>query len=1070
MPKIKKFLTLVLLLFLVAGLGSAAWMMNPYTGRYDYYEPASAAVLKDLSDVDNVAAVGTRGAIIYWHGGFWKALSRGTDDQVLTVDAATDLPSWATVAAATFLSLTDVPSDYTGQGGRIVRVNATPDGLEFTLESAIDHDGLTNYSVDKHVGEDHTVYHNLWVGYLAGEDLAIGGGTYNILIGEGAGQDITTGDSNIVVGHLAGDLMTQASYNILIGNEAGTNLGTTSNTDYNVFIGHAAGRDSVQYAEMNVFIGYQAGVSNTSGANNVYSGDWSGYFNQTGSQNVVIGSQAGYGVTANSYSANVIVGYQTAYSLTKARYNVFIGYQAAYSVTSGGEDDIGDDVIIGAEAAYNMLQGERNVIIGRKAGYKLTNDIGNVYIGFRAGYEMVGAYSNVIIGQMAGHGAVGADGDEMVIVGSNAGRYLTTGQYNVFVGHAAAQDQTTGSENVVIGTGAGFENETGNYNVVIGRYAGRGVTANSYSNNVFMGYQAAYSVTTGGYNVIVGQQAAEDLTAGARNIVIGYMAGEGWLDTENDLLVIDNTDTATPLIYGDFNADTLTINGELGVPTANGFYYGDFTTDTSWRTIRSGTKLSFQRRESSAWVEKGFFDESSFHAEHLHAMAIGGAAGSFVWQPGTTPDADPDGARLWVDNSGDLWLLEQNADPETRVQREIGFDGDYIRRDGTVSLLADWDVGDARKILGTIIGARSVAGLWLLDYTAGAGIVIADGGNVMIGKDLSVDGQANFGADTNQYEDIFWTWGDAADHAVIAQTAVAGTPNQPLIYIDDDRTGATADVTGEATIFIDSAGAYAFVVNTGEARFNADVSFIEDLDVSWTHSADRAVIAQIAVAGTEDVPLIAITDARTGVTADEESEATIFIDSEGTYALVINDGAFVANGAVNITGKLNVSTLLSGAAIGYNNTADALGAVALGYQTDASGMYSTSMGAETTASSQAATAMGFQTTASAPYSLAIGREIEVSGDYSVAIALADMDGLNVTQANIMAIVGGRVSIGTHTPAADALLDLTSTTKALIITRMTTAQRDALTEVNGMIVYNTTTFAFNFYENGSWVTK
>lgn len=65
---------------------------------------------------------------------------------------------------------------------------------------------------------------------------------------------------------------------------------------------------------------------------------------------------------------------------------------------------------------------------------------------------------------------------------------------------------------------------------------------------------------------------------------------------------------------------------------------------------------------------------------------------------------------------------------------------------------------------------------------------------------------------------------------------------------------------------------------------------------------------------------------------------------------------------------------------------------------------------------------------------------------------------------------GNVGVGTTAIATSAALEVSSTTGALLIPRMTTTQRDALTAVNGMIVYNTTTNAFNFYEDGSWVTK
>lgn len=63
---------------------------------------------------------------------------------------------------------------------------------------------------------------------------------------------------------------------------------------------------------------------------------------------------------------------------------------------------------------------------------------------------------------------------------------------------------------------------------------------------------------------------------------------------------------------------------------------------------------------------------------------------------------------------------------------------------------------------------------------------------------------------------------------------------------------------------------------------------------------------------------------------------------------------------------------------------------------------------------------------------------------------------------------GRLGIGSATPAG--VLDLSSTTGAFIVPRMTTTERDALAGVNGSIIYNTTINVFNFYENGSWVTK
>lgn len=49
------------------------------------------------------------------------------------------------------------------------------------------------------------------------------------------------------------------------------------------------------------------------------------------------------------------------------------------------------------------------------------------------------------------------------------------------------------------------------------------------------------------------------------------------------------------------------------------------------------------------------------------------------------------------------------------------------------------------------------------------------------------------------------------------------------------------------------------------------------------------------------------------------------------------------------------------------------------------------------------------------------------------------------------------------------LDLTSTTGALLVPRLTTTQRDALTAADGMVIYNTTTATFQVRQNSAWVS-
>jgi hypothetical protein len=63
---------------------------------------------------------------------------------------------------------------------------------------------------------------------------------------------------------------------------------------------------------------------------------------------------------------------------------------------------------------------------------------------------------------------------------------------------------------------------------------------------------------------------------------------------------------------------------------------------------------------------------------------------------------------------------------------------------------------------------------------------------------------------------------------------------------------------------------------------------------------------------------------------------------------------------------------------------------------------------------------------------------------------------------------GRLKMGGAVSEVSALLDLSSTSGALLLSRMTTTQKNALTAVNGMVLYDATLTKLQGYENGAWV--
>ncbi len=83
------------------------------------------------------------------------------------------------------------------------------------------------------------------------------------------------------------------------------------------------------------------------------------------------------------------------------------------------------------------------------------------------------------------------------------------------------------------------------------------------------------------------------------------------------------------------------------------------------------------------------------------------------------------------------------------------------------------------------------------------------------------------------------------------------------------------------------------------------------------------------------------------------------------------------------------------------------------------------------------------------------------------VNLIDGSGIPV-DSGTMVFKTGNVGVGTTSPNAAALLDLSSTTKGFLPPRMTTAQRDSIpSPPAGLMIYNTTTNKMDFFNGTTW---
>jgi len=377
----------------------------------------------------------------------------------------------------------------------------------------------------------------------------------------------------------------------------------------NLFLGTNSGNYTLTGTN-NVGQGRQVCSNLTTGSYNVGLGDQALQETQIGTGNVAMGAYALQGnfITTPTGSYNAVVGTESLLFYTSASYNTTLGYRAlCYGTTPtacvaiGGNSMRGDGV--------TPPTGSNNTGIGADTLYNLTTGSKNVAVGYFAMRSIGGGLENVAVGSNA---LQDTTGNRNVGVGQESLTFNQGGAQNVAIGYVSLANNRSGDDNVAVGFDTIRYSRTTDGNTAVGTSSLRGNTgtiptgvrncamgfsaAEDYttaSDMVAIGHNSLLLINTGSTNTALGSGSGHDLVTGSGNVFLGYQAG--YSETGSNTLYISNSNTATPLIYGNFATPAATINGDLTVTEEFIFEMGADNASTGTLNDVSTAGTSFMR-------------------------------------------------------------------------------------------------------------------------------------------------------------------------------------------------------------------------------------------------------------------------------------------------------------------------------------------------------------------------------------------------------------------------------------------------------------------------------------------
>jgi hypothetical protein len=706
------------------------------------------------------------------------------------------------------------------------------------------------------------------------------GGVHNTLVGDLAGNSVTTGKDNSFFGYHAGYFMTAGNSDTFVGTQAG---GNTTAGSQNTLLGYAAGL--LVFGSSNTMVGYNAGSSTDLGANNTFLGSSSGGAVQSGSNNVFLGYNSGS--TTVSGSNNLLIGYGVTAPASTTSNALNIG-NLIYGNLSGGVPytkigidqsspvaklDIGGTVRIGysgeaCDASHlgamyfssatglfyacgtagswtQLTFGASGSAAG--ADRQIQFNSGNAFAGDTGMTYTTGGV--VTLGKRIIVGGSGADSTSVMVTGGNA---TSTGADNVIVGSASGILNSTGARNTYLGRESGNANATGNSNTFIGYDAGYTSTGGG---NTYLGAYTGQSDTTGVFNTMIGYQAQTSLGNLANATAIGKSATVGASNTIS--LGGTGADSVKVIIGGTTAAATLDVNGGARVNYNSGtcsssnlgeIMYNSATnrfmgckTAGSWTDIASGGSPTPAGSSSQIqFNSNGVLSGSSSLTWDGTALATGG---SDFWLYNTSRCksdgigvSDPLGycgglGRALVHAGGDILVLNYGEDYDGGVNIGGGFVYRYSTtgnspRVGINSATpkAALDVGGSIKLADGVQSCSAANGLTgAIRYNSATnrmqscnGTAWADVGSGVTPTPAGSDKQIQLNNNGILYASSGLTFSSSTGVLTVANRAIIGGSGRDANSVF--VTGGNATSTGDGNTFI---GTSAGAANTSGASNTA---------------------------------------------------------------------------------------------------------------------------------------------------------------------------------------------------------------------------------------------------------